>query len=86
MTAADLQLLKASIDKIVKIHCVDGEAMLAKIHFVADDDGEIIYELISTTKESQYEKHDEQPAYLMRFGDIDHVEDMPHATRKPKPM
>lgn len=74
MTEQDLQLLKASVDKIVRIICRDGERMLARVHVVSDEDGDVIYDLVSTTKESQYEKHDEQPAYLIRFENIEHVE------------
>jgi hypothetical protein len=48
------------------------EIMLAKILSVSDED--VIYDLVSTTKELQYEKHDKQPAYLVRFKDIEHVE------------
>jgi small nuclear ribonucleoprotein (snRNP)-like protein len=74
VTEADLRLLKASVDKVVRIICFDGEIMLAKIHTVSDEDEDVIYDLVSTTKESQYEKHDEQPAYLIRFRDIKRVE------------
>ncbi len=74
MTEQDLQLLKASMGKVVRIVCHDGERMLAKVHAVSDEDEDVIYDLVSTTKESQYEKHDEQPAYLIKFEDIDHVE------------
>ena len=79
MTESDLQLLKASVDKVVKIISCDGETMLAKIHVVSDEDEDVIYDLISTTKESQYEKHDEQPAYLMKFRDIERVEPSPQS-------
>ena len=74
LTADDLQVLKANITKIVKIVCSNGEVMVAKIHVVSDEDEDVIYDLISTTKESQYEKHDEQPAYLIPFKDIERVE------------
>lgn len=74
MTETDLKLLKASIDRVVKITCSDGEILLAKVHSVSDEDADVIYDLVSTTKESHYEKHDEQPAYLIRFGDIERVE------------
>jgi hypothetical protein len=74
LTADDLQVLKDNITKIVKIVCSNGEVMVAKIHVVSDEDEDVIYDLISTTKESQYEKHDEQPAYLIPFKDIEHVE------------
>jgi hypothetical protein len=74
MREIDLDILRASVDHVVRIVCCDGEIMLAKILFVFDDDEEVIYDLVSTTKESQHEKHDKQPAYLIRFKDIEHVE------------
>lgn len=74
MTERDLQLLKASIDKVVKIVSYDGEIMLAKVHAISDEDQDVIYDLLSTTRPSHYKKHDEQPAYLIKFEDIEHVE------------
>jgi hypothetical protein len=70
----DLQFLKASVGKTVRIFCSDGEVLLARIHAVSDEDGDIIYDLISTTKESHYEKRDLQPAYLISFRDIERAE------------
>jgi len=77
VTKSDLQVLKASVDKVIRIICHDGETMLARIHTVSDEDEDVVYDLISTTKESQYEKNDEQPAYLIRFRDIERVEPFP---------
>jgi hypothetical protein len=74
MTETDLNVLRANVDKVVRIVCYDGETLLAKVHTVSDEDEDVIYDLISTTKESQYEKHDDQPAYLIRFRDIERVE------------
>jgi hypothetical protein len=74
MTEDDLELLKASVDKTVRIICRDSERILAKVHVVSPEEEDVIYDLISTTKESQYEKHDEQPAYRIPFSEIDHVE------------
>ena len=48
--------------------------MLAKVRFVSDSNQDLIYDLMSTTAESQYEKHDEQPAYRISFEDIESVE------------
>ena len=73
MTDVELKLLKSSVDKIVRIVCSNGETMLARVHIVSDEDEDVIYDLVSTTRESQYEKHDEQPAYLIKFSDIEHV-------------
>jgi len=74
VTENDLQLLKASIDKLVKITCSDGEILFAKVHAVSDEDEDVIYDLVSTTKESHYEKRDEQPTYLIAFRNIERVE------------
>ncbi|HET9365644.1 MAG TPA: hypothetical protein VFP71_11610 [Candidatus Angelobacter sp.] len=76
MTQADLDLLKNSANKVVRIFCHNGETMLAKVHFVSEEDRDLIYDLIATTTESQYEKHDEQPAYLIGFEHIKRVEPM----------
>src|ERR1700687_5775283 len=81
MTETDLLLLKSSIDRVVKITCYDGETLLAKVLSVSDEDEDVIYDLVSTTKESHYEKHDEQPAYLIGFRDIEKVESVPAAQR-----
>jgi small nuclear ribonucleoprotein (snRNP)-like protein len=74
MTERDLQVLKASIDKVVRIVYYDGETILARVHAISDEDQDVIYDLVSTTRPSQYEKHDEQPAYLIKFESIEHVE------------
>lgn len=74
VTETDLQQLKASIDKVVKIICSDGEILVAKVHAVSEEDEDVIYDLISTTNESRYEKRDEQPVYLINFKDIKRVE------------
>jgi hypothetical protein len=74
MNESDIELLKTSVNKVVRIICRDGEDLLAKVRFVSDQDQEVIYDLVSTTRESQYEKHDEQPAYLINFEDIDRIE------------
>ena len=77
MTEADLLVLKGSVDKTVRIICSDGEILTATIHAVSDEDQDVICDLISTTKESNYEKRDEQPAYLIHFHDIERVEICP---------
>jgi small nuclear ribonucleoprotein (snRNP)-like protein len=74
MTQSDLQLLKANIDRIVRVHCRDGEVFIGKALSVSEEDQDLIYDLISTSRESQYEKADKQPAYMIRLQDIDSVE------------
>lgn len=74
MNVQDIETLKASINKRVKIRTCDGECLLAQLLEVSEEDKDIIYDLISTSRESQYEKFDEQPAYRMEFKDIQTVE------------
>ncbi len=80
MTGADVQLLKSSVGKDVRIICYDGEVITARVHWVSDEDKELSYDLISTTKESQYEKYDEQPVYLITFDQIERVEPLQQTT------
>ncbi|HET9839873.1 MAG TPA: hypothetical protein VFR84_16720 [Candidatus Angelobacter sp.] len=74
MTEHDLQLLKANIDKTLRIRFRDGETSLIRVNLISDEDRDVIYDLISTDKESTYEKLDVQPAYRAEFDDIVSVE------------
>ena len=74
MTESDLEILKANIDKLVRVRCRDGEVFVGKALFVSEEDQDLIYDLVSTSKGSQYEKLDLHPAYLIRFEDIDEVD------------
>jgi len=64
----------ANDEQIVTIRTSDGEVVLARGRFISESERDLIYDLISTSRESQYEKHDEQPAYLIKFDDIESVE------------
>ena len=74
MTQDDIVRIQQSIDGVVRLQCTDGETILAKIYTVDVEDGEIVYEMLSTTDESKYEKFDRQPAYLIHFHEIASVE------------
>ena len=74
MTENDVALVRQSIDKIVRFRCTDGEIILAKVHTIDLEAEEIVYDLMTTTDESKYEKHDDQPAFLIHFRDIASVE------------
>lgn len=74
MSARHLELLHASVDKWVKITTCDGESLIAKVLIVSEEDHDIVYELVSTSRESQYEKFDQQPAYRITFQEIASVE------------
>jgi hypothetical protein len=77
MNVKDLETLNANVDKVVKIITSDGESLLAKVVLVSDEDEDVIYELVSTSREAQYEKFDEQPAYRISFQEIKSVEAPP---------
>ncbi len=83
MNAKDLETLNANVDRVVKITTCDGESLLAKVVLVSDEDEDVVYELISTSREAQYEKFDEQPAYRVTFQEIESVE--PVASVPPSP-
>jgi hypothetical protein len=74
MNQKDIETLKQNDNRLVRVTTRDGEVMIAKVRFVSDSNQDLIYNLVSTTKESQYEKHDEQPAYRIDFKDIESVE------------
>jgi hypothetical protein len=77
MNAKDLETLNVNVDRVVKITTSDGESLFAKVVLVSEEDEDVIYELVSTNRESQYEKFDEQPAYRIGFAEIQAVEASP---------
>ena len=74
MNPEDIETLKHNDNRLVRLTTCDGEVMFARVRFVSDSNQDLIYDLISTSKESQYEKHDEQLAYRIDFKDIESVE------------
>jgi hypothetical protein len=74
VTRADFETLQASIDKLVRVRCRDGEIFIGKALFVSEEEQDLIYDLVSTSKESHYEKTDQKPVYRIGFQDIDSVE------------
>jgi hypothetical protein len=74
MTPDAITLLQQSIDKVVRLKCTDGEIIVAKLDAVDPIDEEIVYEMLSTSDESKYEKFDRQPAYLLHFNEISTVD------------
>jgi hypothetical protein len=80
MTPDAIALLQQNIGKVVRLTCSDGEVIVAKLDLVDPMDEEIVYEMLSTTDESKYEKFDQQPAYLLRFSEISAVNTMTDST------
>ena len=74
MNENDLRLLKSSVDKLVKIHCFDGEVLVAKVLFVWDEYGDVSYDIVSSTRTDRYEKYGLKGAYTISFQDIASVE------------
>ncbi len=74
MTDEDLKTLRQHQNRIVRIHTLDREVFTARVLFISDSEEDVIYDLIATSRESQYEKCDEQPAYRILFKDIASVE------------
>ena len=74
MTDNDLRTLKENDNRTVRIKTYDGEVMLARVRFVSETEHDLVYDLVLTSRESQYEKRDEQPAYLIKFEEIESVE------------
>jgi hypothetical protein len=73
MTTSRIELLRASVDKLIRVRCRDGESFVGKILSVSADKRDLVYDLVSTSRESLYEKADPQPAYLVTFDDIESV-------------
>jgi hypothetical protein len=80
MTPEAVVLLQQSIGKVVRLTRPDGEVIVAKISLVDALDKEVVFDMLSTTDESKYEKFDRAPAYLLYFSDISAVHAMPDST------
>lgn len=74
MNNNDIQLLKSSVDKMVKIHCSDGEVLVAKVLFVWDEYEDVSFDLVSTNRKDKYEKYSSDAAYTINFNDIESIE------------
>jgi hypothetical protein len=73
MSDDDLQLLKSNIDKSVRLHCIDGEMLVATIIYVWDEYGDITFDVVSTNQPEKYEKYPGS-AYTKKLQDIASVE------------
>ena len=79
MNDNELQLLKSSVDKVVKIHCSDGEVLIAKVIFVWDEYEDVSVDVVSTDRPEKYEKYGPDAAHTLNFKDILSVEASPGA-------
>ena len=68
----DIEFLKTRIDQKVKFHCKDGEVVVGTLHFVSEEDEDVIYDLISSDRLTPYQSHGDC-AYRLAFDEIDFV-------------
>jgi hypothetical protein len=74
MNDDDIQLLKSSVDKSIKLCCIDGEVLVAKIIYVWDEYGDVSFDVISTNRPEKYEKYPSEAAHTINLQDIASVE------------
>jgi len=75
-----LSKLKGLIHKEARIKCFDGEEIVAQILAVSEIEQDVIYDLISTNRQFQYEKYDKQPLYRVKFEDIKSVDSLDNSS------
>jgi hypothetical protein len=68
----DIELLKSRIDKNVQLHCRDGEIVVGTVHFVSEEKRDVIYDLISSNRNSRYQAFGDS-AYRLTFDEIEFV-------------
>jgi small nuclear ribonucleoprotein (snRNP)-like protein len=74
MDAKDIELLKDSIDHTVVLRCTDGEVIVAEIHSVSEEDQDIIYDVVSSSRPDEYRGTGEKAAYLIPMSEVSSVE------------
>jgi hypothetical protein len=64
-----IERLRQNEGKVVKINCLDGELLDAKIIHVDDEHRDAIYDLVATTTPEKY-KQGTTSAYVIHWDDI----------------
>jgi acetylglutamate kinase len=64
-----IERLRQNEGKVVKINCLDGELLEAKIIHVDDEHRDVIYDLLATTTPEKY-KQGTPSAYVIHWDDI----------------
>ena len=72
MDQTDIELLKKRIDGKVQLHCKDGEIVVGTLHFVSEEERDVIYDLISSNRMALYQSLGNS-AYRLTFDEIDFV-------------
>ena len=68
----DIELLKTKIDGTVQLHCKDGEIVVGILHFVSEEERDVVYDLISSNRMARYQSFGDS-AYRLTFEEIDFV-------------
>ena len=68
----DIELLKTRIDRKVQFHYKDGEIVLGTLHFVSEEESDVIYDLISSNRMARYQLFGNS-AYRLTFEEINFV-------------
>lgn len=69
MDHADLELLKASVNKVVQFHCKDGEIIDGTVHSVSEEEADVVYDLIRSNRMTRYQRFGSS-AYRLTFDEI----------------
>jgi hypothetical protein len=72
MEESGIAFLKTRIDHTATLHCKDGEVIVGRIHFVSDEDRDVIYDLVSSNRMDRYSSP-EGSAYCLTFDEIESV-------------
>ena len=72
LNQTDVELLKTRIDRTALFHCKDGEVIVGTVHFVSDEEQDVIYDLISSNRMARYQSFGNS-AYRLTFDEIDFV-------------
>ena len=69
MKPGQIEQLRESEGRVVKLTCSDGELLEAKILHVDDEYRDIVYDLVSSTAPDKY-KQGPASSYVIRWDDI----------------
>lgn len=84
MCPRDIETLKASTDKVVRLHMKDGEIITALVlHASEEEYRDVIYDLLATNRPDRYEKLDKRPHCEVGFDEIAWVEALADETETP---
>jgi hypothetical protein len=75
MTEADIEFLALGDDRIVRIFHQSGEVITGKVSIVNTTEQELIIHLVGSTNNEKYSSWGPEPAMMLRFDEIESVED-----------